>query len=83
MSTDPGWAPRPWPEADAPPIKSPGVTLIAKRGRGLVWAVNVDTKRQMVGATTGPLWAAWTGQWQTHLFEVPRKLAREELGLFI
>ena len=69
---------REWP-TDAPRFKSKAVTLIADSGAGLVFAVNVGEKRELLSNTTGPLWAVWNGQWSSHLFVVSRSAATEEV----
>jgi len=71
-------APREWPDT-APSIKSQAVTLITKNGRDLAWAVNVGEKRELVKQSRGQLWAVWTGNWSSHLFDVPRQRAVMDL----
>lgn len=73
--------PRPWPD-DAPSVKSRTVTLIAKSGRDLIWAVSVSDKRELLASSRGPLWAVWTGQYSSHLFTVSRRQVRAEVGVF-
>ena len=72
-------SPRPWPE-DAPSVKSSAITLFAFINRELKWASNIGEKRDLVSASGGKLYAAWSGNWATHIFQVERRQAKKDLG---
>jgi len=71
--------------SDEIPYKSGGVTFVSvDSDTSKVRFTNMVTeKREML--LTDPKWfhlyAAWTGQWKTDLFEVDRKLAAEQVAL--
>jgi hypothetical protein len=49
-------------------------------GARLVYATTVGGKRELLAATDGPLWAAWTGQWKTNIFAVARERVVDALS---
>jgi hypothetical protein len=73
---------RPWPDPsdEIPSLRKPFVTLIGKLGADLVWATGVGQKQDLIRGTRGPLFAAWTGAYESHIFSVPRARAVEELA---
>jgi hypothetical protein len=75
--------PIPWPvgEPRTPNLREQIVTLAAEDRAGMMfWATNIGDKRALLAGTEGTLWAFWKGRRQTHLFEVDRRLAAEEVG---
>jgi hypothetical protein len=61
-------------------LRDRAVTLVAMDGARLVYATTVGGKRELLAATDGPLWAAWTGQWKTNIFAVARERVVDALS---
>lgn len=75
---------RSWPppmefEDELPSLRDRRITLIAKRGSDLVFAINVGDKQDLIEQSRGRVWAVWTGRWSSDLFVVPRRVAVEAI----